>query len=319
MTERSKNLNTALGLLAIVFWSMTFGLARSLTEQLGTLTAAAAIYLLAGVIGCAYLAVVPKARNQVLRLPARHLVGRGSLFVAYVVCIYLAMGLADSRRQAIEAGLINYLWPGLTLLLSVPILKNRARPALLPGIVIAFAGAMLATTQVGPLSLPAFVQNLRSGGIPYALGLGAAVCWALYSNLSRRWGTGGQGAAIPVFVLASGLVLAGLRGVFPEPTAWSARAIGEMACMALFPALLAYLFWDAAMQRGRIVLVVALSHFAPLLSAVVASLYLGVPLGWRLWAACGLIIAGAAVCKLSVVERKSADEHRPIDSTLTAR
>ncbi len=307
MTDGNRSY-TALGLLAIVFWSVTLGLARSLTEQLKPFTAAASIYLLAGVIGCGYLAVARKARGQLFRLPALHLAGRGSLFVAYVVCIYLAIGLASSRQQAIEAGLINYLWPGLTLLLSVPILKNRARPGLLPGIVIAFAGAALATTQVEPFSVQAFLHNLRSGSVPYLFGLGAAITWALYSNLSRRWASDGQGAAIPLFVLASGLVLAGLRWLFPEQSHWTPRAVGELLCMALFPALLAYVCWDAAMRKGKVVLVAALSHFAPLLSVTVYSLYLGVPLGWRLWVACGLIMAGAVICKLSVVEHDAEGE-----------
>lgn len=299
-------MNTALGLLAIVFWSTTFGLVRSLTEQLGTLTAATCIYLIAGIIGCGYLAARPKQLSEVFRLPFLHLAGRGSLFVTYVVCVYLAIGLAATRQQVIEVALINYLWPGLTLVFSVPILKHRARPWLAPGIVIAFAGAAVAITQGSSFSWGAFSQGLRTGSVPYLCAFCGAIAWALYSNLSRRWASDAQSGPVPLFLLASALVLAALRCLFPEDPDWTLRAGAELLCMALFPAFLAYLFWDAAMRKGAIVLVVALSYLAPLLSAIVAALYLGVPLSWRLGVACALIIAGAAICKLSLVEHDTS-------------
>jgi drug/metabolite transporter (DMT)-like permease len=39
-----------------------------------------------------------------------------------------------------------------------------------------------------------------------------------------------------------------------------------------------------------------------LLSAIIATVYLGVRAGWSLWIGCMLVVAGAAVCKLSVKE-----------------
>jgi drug/metabolite transporter (DMT)-like permease len=302
MTERSKNLNTTLGVLAVAFWSASFGVVRSLTEQVGTYTAAAAVYLLAGVIGCGYMAATPGAQAASERVPLRRRAVRGGLFATYVVCIYTAMGLAHSRQQAIEASLINYLWPGLTLLLSVPILGNRPRPSLLLGLIMAFGGAVLATAQVGTLSAALFVEHLRADWVPYAFALVASCTWALYSNLSRLWESGARRSAVPGFVLATGIVLAVLAVLYPGHLGWTGRAVAEWVCLAVFPVLLGYLLWDVAMRRGRIVVLAALSQLAPLLSAVIASLYLGVPLGPRLWLAAALIVAGAAICRLSVAE-----------------
>jgi drug/metabolite transporter (DMT)-like permease len=56
------------------------------------------------------------------------------------------------------------------------------------------------------------------------------------------------------------------------------------------------------MRKGRIILVASLSYLTPLLSAIIATTYLGVRAGWNLWMGCMLVVAGAAVCKLSVNE-----------------
>ena len=72
--------------------------------------------------------------------------------------------------------------------------------------------------------------------------------------------------------------------------------------MALLPALLAYGFWDSAMRRGNLVLVASVAYLAPVLSTTITSLYLHVTPGRNLWIACGLVVAGAVVCKLSVTD-----------------
>jgi hypothetical protein len=39
------------------------------------------------------------------------------LFVTYEICLALALGYAATRHQAIEVGMVNYLWPSLTICL----------------------------------------------------------------------------------------------------------------------------------------------------------------------------------------------------------
>ena len=51
----------------------------------------------------------------------------------------------ESREEVLAVGLINYLWPSLTLLLSVPILGYRSRWFLGPGMLVATAGMVVAT------------------------------------------------------------------------------------------------------------------------------------------------------------------------------
>jgi drug/metabolite transporter (DMT)-like permease len=279
---------------------------RSLSEQVGTLTAASLIYLLGGVIGCSYQAV--SGRLAAIRsLSPRYLLGCGSLFVLYIACISTALGLAQTRSQVLEVGLMNYLWPMLTVLFSVPILGFKASPALVPGALMAAAGVFLATTQGQPLSWSSFHGNLAQNSLPYMLGATAAISWALYSTLSRRWANKAPGGAVYLFMLSTGLILGTARLLVPETTQqiessrWTWRAVAELSYMVI-GSNLAYAFWERAMRRGDIVLVAVSSYFTPLLSTMVSILYLGARAGWQLWFGCALVIAGAATCKLAVQE-----------------
>jgi hypothetical protein len=159
-----ENLNTIFGILAILFWGTTIAFSRSLTEQLGPLTAASwiyllsgiwsciylfskPIYLLSGIWSCIYLFSKPGRIKKTFQLPISYLIGCGTLFVFYMVCLYLAVGLAFSREQVIEVSIINYLWPGLTLVFSLPILHKKGKITLIPGMVLAFSGFYLATVK----------------------------------------------------------------------------------------------------------------------------------------------------------------------------
>jgi len=327
----SSSAATVLGILALVMWSTTVAFSRSLATALGVMTSPALIYSLSGAAGVAWLLATGRWR-QTVRLPRAYLFGCGALFVFYTVTLYLALGLAVTDRQAVEVGIINYLWPGLTLVFAVPILGRKARWTLWPGIVLAFAGVALAsagTTDASwsglvedlhargvpylqalaramVLAWRGFVENFQARPVPYLLALAAGVSWPLYSNLTRKCAGDAPSHAVPCFLLASGAVFLLLRPFFQEETHWAARTAWELAYMALVPSLLAYSFWDVAMRKGRIVLVAALFYATPLLSTWISCLYLGVPAGWSLWAGCGLVVAGALVCKLSI-----SDEEQP--------
>ena len=96
---------------------------------------------------------LPGGLARFRRLPPRYLWGCGALFVAYTSCYCLAVGLATDREQVLTVGLVNYLWPSLTLLLSVPILGYRARWFLGPGMLVASAGMVVATAAGSDLSV----------------------------------------------------------------------------------------------------------------------------------------------------------------------
>jgi hypothetical protein len=94
----TEKFSTASGLGASLLRSATFAFARSLSEQIGPLTTAAAVYLAGGSFCLLHRWWVKTPLSHLLRLPRCYLLGCGSLFIVYTACIYLAMGLVKSWK-----------------------------------------------------------------------------------------------------------------------------------------------------------------------------------------------------------------------------
>jgi drug/metabolite transporter (DMT)-like permease len=295
--------STVLGVIAVAFWSASVGLNREIAEALGVVTASTAVYLLAGLIGCAALAIRGRL-GRVLRLPRRALLCQGALFVTYLVSFSLAVGLSDGKAQLVEIGLVNYLWPVLTLALSVPMLGYRARWTLAPGIAMALMGLLVvggggAALHGGAL-LGGMPGRIAANPAPYALCLVNVVAWSVYSNLARLQATAGETGATPLFLLVAGLGLAIARLAFLEQSLVTVRSVTALTVMAVFPALLSYWFWDRAMRDGHMVLVASVSYLVPLFSTILTSVQQELPMPPATWLGCALIIGGAWLCRRSV-------------------
>ena len=301
MAQPSGQLSTVAGLGAILLWSTTFAVARSLSEQVGPVTAGAAVYTVGGAVCVIRLAVSPARIGELFRLPLRYLLGCGSLFALYTATIYLAIGLARNRDQLLEIALVNYLWPALTLLLSIPLLRKRGRVWLVPGTALALAGVALVMTQGAAITWRTWLDHVGSNPLAFALAFVAAVSWGLYSNLTRRWAEGGGDGAVELFLPATALALIVIRWFLHEASVWSPRAAAETAVLATVTAV-AYVLWDLAMRRGNLLLVATCSYFTPLLSTAVSCAYLGVPTSSQLWIGCALLVAGSLITWKSVGE-----------------
>ena len=74
-TAHSSRLATVGGFVAILLWSMTVAVVRSLSEDLGPVTAGAAVYGVSGVVALVSLLRCSHRRRLVLQLSPRYLVG----------------------------------------------------------------------------------------------------------------------------------------------------------------------------------------------------------------------------------------------------
>ena len=294
-------LNTFLGILAILLWSTNVAFSRSLIEQMGLYTSGTAFFLMGGGLSLAYVARKEKGLGFLKRASKKYLYGCGLLFVMNTVSLQMAIGLSANRTQTIIAGLINYLWPSLGLWFSILILGKKARWFLAAGMVLSLGGMWLASTNGEILNIRDVLQPATLA--VYGIALVAAVTWGLYSNWSRKWAGGdNDSGAVPVFLICTGISLGVVRMFVPEVTVVSTGTVLELAYMVVFPTMLAYIFWDAAMRKGRMITIVALSYFIPLFSTIISALRLGVQLRPEVWLAAGLIIAGATISRAAIVE-----------------
>lgn len=305
---------TLAGLGAIVLWSGTVALGRSLSEKVGSLTGGGATYILGGLLYLGWWATRHRSLTTTASAPSpsrdvsrarwsRHLLC-GGLFAGYALLLFLALGRAHGREQVLTVGLINYLWPPLTVLFAVPILGKTARWMLGPGLLLALAGMTLVMfqEQVAARSWSSVGIGLRSNPLPLGLAAAAAMAWALYSNLVRRLGGGhGSGMEVGLYELAAGGLLLAARLFLPENGAWTSTALLEASALGTATAV-AYGLWDWSMRRGNLILVASFSYLTPLLSTLVSCLYLSVEPGPVLWLGCGLLILGSITSHKSVTD-----------------
>jgi drug/metabolite transporter (DMT)-like permease len=294
---QGKTRGTLLGFVAIVLWSTTVPAARGLLEKLGPLPGSSLSFLLAGVTLVSLASVQARGFEWVRRLSRRHLAVCGPLVVGYLVLLYLALGMARTRSEAVVAGLVNYLWPTMILLFSVPILRGRPRPIpFVVGIGMSLGGVLLATSgETGGLG--AVFGRLATGSLPLLLAFAASVLWGLYSNLAKRFPQAVPTGAVGVYLLAGGgiLLLASL-GQWPR-IVWTLRTGIELGYLVLFPMAVAYSLWDVAMRDGEIALVGSASNLIPVVSTAIAGAYLGVSLRGELLGGAALVVVGALLSR----------------------
>ncbi|HEY7610083.1 MAG TPA: EamA family transporter [Alphaproteobacteria bacterium] len=194
--------------------------------------------------------------------------------------------LALKTAPAVEANLVNYLWPLLIVLFSALLPGERLRWFHVAGAALGLAGAAILTLARGGLALSS------DFALGYAAALGCALVWSSYSVLSRRFGevpsdsVGGFCAATAVLGFAAHFAFE--TAAWPEGWQWAAVAL-----LGLGPVGLAFYLWDHGMKRGDIRALGALSYATPLLSTVLLILFGGGELTWRVAAAAALIVGGA--------------------------
>ena len=138
---------------------------------------------------------------------------------------------------------------------------------------------------------------------PYLLALAAAVSWGLYNNFSRRWGESSAGGSVPVFIIALAILMSPvLIGNFGR-ISWSFGISGVLLFIAVFPTFLAYFFWDIAQRKGHHATVNSMAYAIPVLSTLATCVFLQIRIPVLTWLGCLLIILGAVLSRLVIVER----------------
>ncbi len=301
----SKRIPTFLGVLAILCWSTSIAISRSLAQKTGTLHAAFFYLLGSGLILLAMQLVMLRKRyfGLIAGLTRAYWFKVGGFMVVNMIAFYSAVGEAATVEAVIVVGIINYLWPGLTFLFSVPILHNKAKASgLILGILAGFIGTAIAFLESRRLAGGVLATALQQNIFPYLLAATAAFCWGIYSNMTRKYRVKEDIVAVPIFFLTAAVGILGLlllRGELPHLRLNSVGYI-ELAYMIVFPTSVAYVSWDRAMKYGDKNLVVALSYMIPLISTLTSGFYLKVPIGIGFILAALMVVGGAILCRRSI-------------------
>ncbi len=245
---------TLVGLTAIVMWSLLAALTVA-TGRVPPFQLLAMTFAIGACVGPLTWLWRPSAMRALRQPVLVWLVGIGGLF-GYHALYFLALRLAPPA----EAGLLNYLWPLLIVLLSSFLPGERLAPHHIVGAVLGFAGTILLFVGNGsaapdPAHIPGFIAAFV-----------AAFVWAGYSVMSRKL------AAVPTdavagFCLATA-ALAAICHVALEATIWPETTVQWLAILALGigPVGTAFFVWDIGMKRGDIRVLGAASYATPVLS-----------------------------------------------------
>jgi drug/metabolite transporter (DMT)-like permease len=168
--------------------------------------------------------------------------------------------VAFRTAPAVQANLVNYLWPLLIVVLAPFFNKNihlKARQVF--AAVAGFAGAALVMTGGKTIS-----ADFEMG---YLAALASAFIWATYSLMTQRV-KAFHTAAIGLFGLVSGVLSLICHAALETPVALNMQDLGLLLWMGLGPLGVAFYLWDAALKNGNAQQIGLLSFITPLGSTV---------------------------------------------------
>jgi drug/metabolite transporter (DMT)-like permease len=271
------------GCIAILIWSSL----ALLTDLAGTIppfqlvAMAFALGTIPGLVNMAISGARPGSLRSVPR--SAWIVGVGGLF-GYHFFYFIAL----QNAPAVEASLINYLWPLLIVLFSAALPGEHLRWWHIAGALLGMTGTLVLVTGGDGFS---FQQEFLGG---YAAAITCAVIWASYSVANRSF------AHVPTDAVAgfcaATAILATICHLLMETTTWPEgwqwlAVIG----LGLGPIGAAFYVWDFGTKHGDIRVLGALSYCGPLLSTIVLIVFDRADATRAVILACALIVAGAVI------------------------
>lgn len=274
------------GIFAILLWStlVTFGV---LASRIPPFQLTSMAFFVAFIIGVVLWKREGRGILVHLKWPIKiWIVGVSGLF-GYHFFYFLAI----QNAPAIEANLINYLWPLFIVLFSSFLPKEKLRWFHIVGVCLGLIGVFFLVSKDGGLNF----QTQYIDGYIYAFI--AALAWSSYSVLSRYFGdiptsaVGGFCGATTILSFVCHLFFE--TTVIPNPTELLA-----IFALGLGPVGGAFFVWDHGMKNGDIQLLGSLAYATPLLSTLLLiALGLSKP-NAGVWIACTFIILGSLISSL---------------------
>ena len=280
---------TLIGLIAILLWSAIVGLIKSVSEGFGPVGGAALIYTCSAVL-LLFTLGFPKIK----KFPVSYLIIGSVLFVCYELCLSLSLGFTHSGRQAIEVGMVNYLWPSMTILLAVIVNRQKTSPLIIPGVILAIVGIGRVLGGDDGFSLTEMMNNVMDNPLSYGLAFSGAVIWAIYCVVSQRIAQGNNG--ITLFFILTALTLWVKYLTSPQPEfnlSWHAWISLMLAAMAMG---FGYAAWNVGILHGNVTVLAAASYFIPIISAVLAAFMLDSHLTLAFWQGTAMVSLGSLIC-----------------------
>lgn len=289
---------TLIGLLAILLWSTIVGLIKTVSEGFGPVGGAALIYSASAVL-LIFTVGLPKLRS----FPRRYLIIGSVLFVCYELCLSLSLGFTHSGRQAIEVGMVNYLWPSLTIVLAVIVNRQKTHPLIIPGVLLAVAGICRVLGGDQGFSFSEIAHNVMDNPLSYGLALSGAVIWAVYCVVTKKIANGSNG--ITLFFILTALTLWLKFLLSPQPPFELSIGVCVSLALAAMAMGFGYAAWNIGILHGNVTILAAASYFIPIISSLLAAIILRSHLTVAFWQGTAMVSLGSLMCWWSTRVQKA--------------
>ncbi len=280
---------TLIGLLAVLLWSAIVGLIKSVSEGFGPTGGAALIYSCSSVL-LLFTLGWPRLRN----FPLSYLIFGSILFVCYELCLSLSLGYSHNGRQAIEVGMVNYLWPAMTIVLTVLVNRQKTSLLIIPGVILAIAGICMVLGGEQGFSFHEISQNIMQNPLSYGLAFSGAIIWAIYCVVTKKIANGNNG--ITLFFILTSCVLWIKFFLSPQPD--FILSVRPVVCLALATISMGfgYAAWNTGILYGNVTVLATASYFIPIISAVLAAIMLSSDLTLSFWQGAAIVSLGSLIC-----------------------
>ncbi|SMQ75731.1 EamA-like transporter family protein [Devosia lucknowensis] len=289
---------TGIGLVAVLLWASVVGLIKSVSTSFGATGGAALLYTLATV--CLMLSV---GLGDVRRFPRRYLLIGGLLFVSYELCLSLSIGYSTTSRQAIEVGMVNYLWPTFTLVGTILFHRRKTSPLIVPGVLLSMTGIVWVLGGDQGFDLFGMTENVLRNPLSYGLAFVGAIIWAAYCVVTPKLSGGLNGVTLFFGLTACALWI---KLAFSRDIAWTSEPAALFTLLLAAAAMgFAYAAWNVGILRGNPTALATASYFTPVLSAAFAALVLPSTLPLSFWQGTAMVCLGSIVCWFATRQRPS--------------
>lgn len=294
----STNQATLVGCISPIFWGLSVSLVRTLSETLGVGKGLAINYIIAFFF--VYLLFgIPNLRKMPLKY---YICGLGCALGTSITFAF-SLAWATDGTQTMEVGMINYLWPTLTILFAILFNGQKAKWWVCIGMLFAIYGIFIVLSGNLAVDFAEIWHRVQSNPASYILALFAAIFWAAYSNFTRAWARG-QNPTTLIFgmdmIFFTTVWFLGAGDSHPWNLKGVLFAVGSALIMGS-----AYGMWTFGVQKGRIEIMSIMSYFTPVLSCLFASFLIGAKLSHEFWVGVSIVVLGSFICWAATREPKT--------------
>lgn len=280
---QSQKKGNIFGLVAILLWP-TLGLFTILTGDIPPFELVSISFFVASLIGLVMLRVQRHSFILLFKVPlSAWIIGVMGLF-GYHFFYFFAL----KNAPAVEANLLNYLWPLLIVLLSALLPNERLKWFHLLGAFFGLVGAFLLVSKNGSIELDS------QYALGYLFAILAAFTWSSYSVISKKF------ASIPTysvtgFCIVTAFLSLGCHFAFEVTIIPSLSELVIAILIGLGPVGGAFYVWDYGMKNGDIKVLGSLAYLIPLISTLLLIVFSTAQMTSTIAIACILIVCGSII------------------------